>query len=50
MRSAFLNGNNQRGWTVDFDWIVKSEDNFTKVLEGKYEDGPKPENNNIPIT
>ncbi len=50
MRSAFLNGNNQRGWTVDFDWIVKSEDNFTKVLEGKYDDGPKPENNNIPIT
>ena len=24
----------------DFDWIIKSEDNATKVLEGKYQDKP----------
>lgn len=50
MQSNFLNGNNQRGWTVDFDWIVKSEDNFIKVWEGKYEDKSKFKDNDIPLT
>ena len=32
-----LGGQNDRGWHCDFDWLV-SESNFTKVMEGKYDD------------
>lgn len=35
--SKFLNGQNDRGWIIDFDWFVKPN-NFIKVLEGKYTD------------
>ncbi|OGO86148.1 MAG: hypothetical protein A2Y22_08580 [Clostridiales bacterium GWD2_32_59] len=31
----FLNGDNDRGWKADFDWLLK-ETNMLKVLEGKY--------------
>lgn len=31
----FLMGQNGRGWTADFEWLV-NEANFTKVIEGKY--------------
>jgi len=34
-KSPFLNGNNNRGWTADFGWLVNPE-NFAKVIEGKY--------------
>ncbi len=37
-RSPFLCGQNDRGWKADFDWLIKNEDNITKVLEGKYLD------------
>ncbi len=37
-RSSFLNGNNDRGFRGTFDWIVKSSINFSKVLEGNYDD------------
>lgn len=33
--SNFLNGFNDRGWTADFDWLLKPK-NFVKVLEGNY--------------
>lgn len=33
--NKFLNGDNDRGWKVDFDWLV-NPNNFIKVLEGKY--------------
>jgi hypothetical protein len=33
--SLFLNGKNDRGWSADFDWLM-NENNFAKVLEGKY--------------
>jgi hypothetical protein len=33
--SSFLMGDNDRGWTADFDWIFKPT-NFVKILEGKY--------------
>ncbi|MCT4143029.1 hypothetical protein HZP66_02165 [Elizabethkingia anophelis] len=33
--SSFLNGENDRGWSADFDWIMKPT-NFTKILEGNY--------------
>jgi predicted phage replisome organizer len=35
--SSFLKGQNNRGWTIKFDWFVKPN-NFVKVLEGNYED------------
>lgn len=35
-KSNFLNGNNERGWAADFDWIF-SPSNFLKILEGRYE-------------
>lgn len=35
--SDFLHGKNDRGWIIDFDWLFKTDDNFTKVLEGKYD-------------
>lgn len=33
----WLLGQNDRGWKVDFDWILKNDTNYTKVLEGKYD-------------
>jgi hypothetical protein len=35
-KSDFLNGDNQRGWKADFDFIIK-ENSITKILEGSYE-------------
>jgi len=37
-RSSHLRGENDRGWTVDFNWIWKYENNAIKVLEGNYDD------------
>ena len=34
--SPFLNGENERGWRADFDWIM-NPNNFIKILEGKYQ-------------
>jgi len=36
-RSPHLRGENDRGWTVDFNWIWKYENNPVKVLEGNYD-------------
>jgi DNA-binding Lrp family transcriptional regulator len=36
-KSSFCTGNNNRGWKVDIDWILKDSTNYTKVLEGKYD-------------
>ena len=33
--SAFLNGNNSKGWIITFDWFIKPN-NFPKVLDGNY--------------
>lgn len=38
--SSFLKGANNRNWSADFDWLMKS-DSFAKALEGKYNDRPK---------
>ena len=35
--SSFLKGQNKKGWTITFDWLVKPN-NFIKVLEGNYMD------------
>jgi len=34
--SEFLLGDNDRGWKVDFDFIVTNDQNYLKILEGKY--------------
>lgn len=34
--SDFLTGNNNKGWTADFDWLLAPR-NFIKVLEGNYD-------------
>lgn len=35
--SSFLQGHNNKGWTVTFDWLIKP-DNFQKVIDGNYDD------------
>ena len=35
--SDFCKGKNERGWKVDFDWLIKNDSNMLKVLEGKYD-------------
>ena len=36
-KSSFLKGQNNRNWTITFDWFIKPN-NFPKVLEGNYTD------------
>lgn len=46
--SLFLNGQNDRGWVISFDWFLE-HDNFIKVLEGNYKnkfDSDKPKTKN----
>jgi len=38
--SPFLLGKNDRGWKIDFDFLVKDQ-NFTKLMEGKYDGGSR---------
>lgn len=40
--SDFMNGKNDRDWQADFDWLIKNNNNFTKVLEGKYDNKDSP--------
>ena len=42
-QSAFCTGDNDRGWRVGIDWLLANETNYVKVLEGKYDNPPKPE-------
>ena len=35
--SSFLKGQNNKNWTITFDWLIKPS-NFIKVLEGNYTD------------
>lgn len=35
--SSFLQGHNDKGWTITFDWFIKP-DNFQKVIDGNYDD------------
>lgn len=36
-QSSFLQGSNNKGWTITFEWFVRPN-NFVKVLEGNYAD------------
>lgn len=42
--SPFLNGENDKGWKANFDWIMNTN-NFLKVLEGNYNSVPKNDKN-----
>jgi hypothetical protein len=35
--NSFLKGANDRNWKVGFDFIIESEQNYTKILEEKYD-------------
>lgn len=37
--SSFLLGTNST-WKVDFDFLIDSEQNYVKIIEGKYDDKP----------
>lgn len=39
--SPHCTGKNGRGWKADIDWILKNDENYGKVLEGKYDDRRK---------
>lgn len=45
-QSAFCCGQNDRGWTASFDWLIKPETHL-KLSEGRY-DTRKPTNHNEP--
>ena len=40
--SEFLLGDNDRGWKINFDFIVANDQNYLKILEGKYSNKKKP--------
>lgn len=35
--SDFLQGQNDRNWTIKFDWLFKNDTNIMKLLEGNYD-------------
>lgn len=35
--SNFLQGQNDRNWTIKFDWLFKNDTNIMKLLEGNYD-------------
>jgi 5-methylcytosine-specific restriction endonuclease McrA len=35
--SKFLVGDNNRGWRMDFDFLIANEDNCNRIQEGKYD-------------
>ena len=42
--SDFLSGrgprNGHQNWKPTFDWVIKNQDNYTKILEGNYDNKP----------
>lgn len=44
--SSFLKGQNNKNWTVTFDWMIKPN-NFIKVLEGNYTDKEVKDSSNV---
>lgn len=35
--NGFCNGGGERKWIASFDWFVENDENYLKVLEGKYD-------------
>lgn len=42
-KSDFLRGKNDRGWKMDFDWLISNDTNWVKVMEGKYDNKSAPD-------
>lgn len=42
--SDFLRGINNRNWKASFDWIIENDQNYVKVLEGRYGNKINPQN------
>jgi hypothetical protein len=40
-RSDFLKGENNRSWSITFDWLFENDKNWLKVLEGNYNNKTK---------
>lgn len=38
VNSSFLTGGSDCGWVCSFDWLIEKETNFSKVMEGNYDD------------
>ena len=36
--NAFLQGHNDRGWSISFNWLWQYENNAAKLIEGNYDD------------
>ena len=36
-QSKFCNGDNDRKWKADLDWLIANDTNWVKVYEGKYD-------------
>lgn len=39
--SSFLCGDNNRGWTITFDWLINSDKNLSKLIEDNFKDKKK---------
>lgn len=37
---GFLSGDNPRGWSATFDWLIANDNNINRVLEGDYGEVP----------
>jgi hypothetical protein len=46
--SAFLCGDNARGWKANFDWLIANDTNYVRVLEGQYTTERKSEVSAVP--
>jgi len=45
--SEFLRGHNENLWQITFDWLIRDDQNFTKVYEGSYKTRENNNNNEI---
>ncbi len=45
--SDFCCGINNKNWKASFDWILTNDNNYVKVLEGRYDNHNKNQNNNV---
>lgn len=45
--SDFCKGDNKSSWKADFMWIMDSPNNWTKVMEGRYDNRKKGNNNKV---
>ena len=46
-KQSFLFGENDRGWQMDFDWLIKNDSNYIKIIEERYKKNEKPEVPNV---